>query len=277
MLTIAANKKIERTPSTSTMSLVVTELTERLLPTPPSAGYGNEQKPMVPHAPEISVLSSRATPPEYDYKPLYVLVPPLPSKPNTTKPEVVIDLDQLDVSGLVDIMLDATNIEEVHRAEIDMKVKAICESNHGATGCSDMVIEMSGTPLSNKKNIQETRALAARALPFKTGTTTSAKKAKSKTQSKTKSKATKTKTKKVTVTRTGQPSTATITLTSTVSLNHTTSWSWTFPPTTSSSRTPGPIKLPVPTSTAILAETTSTEPPPVSINAASRRLRRGWF
>lgn len=210
--------------------------------------------------------------PDYEYKPLHVLAPPLPlKKPNNTKPEVIIDLDQLDVSGLVHIMLDATNIEEVHRAEIDMKVKAFCESSHGATGCSDMVIEMSGTPLSNKA-VQATRALAARALPSKTETTTHVKEAKTKTKPKTKSKSsktkmkTKTKTKKVTVTRTGQPSTATITLTSTVSLNHTTSWSWTFPPTTNSPKTTGLVKLPVPT---------STKTPPVSTNAAHRRLRIG--
>lgn len=150
---------------------------------------------------------------EYDSHNLFAL----PPKTKSTK-DVTIDLSKLDVGELIENMLGATNIQDVHRAEIDLTVQAKCESKNGVTGCSDLVIEMSGTPLLNAD--LEPRALAARATPPETKTATTTIKTKTRTKTKSKTK-TRTTTKVVTQTSTA-PSKKTVTLTTTIGSNGTT-------------------------------------------------------
>lgn len=106
------------------------------------------------------------------------------------KAEVIIDMSKLDTSSLVRVMLEATNIEDVQHARIDLQVKADCRSDEESTGCSNVVIEMSGIVLPEKK-VRDPWPLLERGDP------------------------TKTETKKLTKTVAPKPLTATVTLTTT--------------------------------------------------------------
>lgn len=187
--------------------------------------------------PSNNLLSPRATVDGYDDDSLNFFA--LSPKSKSTK-DVVIDLSKLDVGELIENILGATNIQDVHHAEIDLTVQAKCESKNGATGCSDLVIEMSGTPLLNVD--LGPRPLEAKSIPSVTKTTSGTTKTKTKTKTKPASKTTKTRTKTEAKTKTKmktttkvitQTSTAppkkTLTLTTTVGSNGTASSSWMRP------------------------------------------------
>lgn len=70
--------------------------------------------------------------------------------PVLENPELKIDLGNLDAPGLIDIMLESTNIEEVRQAHLDLSVSADCRTNkEGKVHCNKLVVEMQGHTIGN--------------------------------------------------------------------------------------------------------------------------------
>lgn len=69
----------------------------------------------------------------------------LPDSSNST---LIIDLSKLDVGALINLILNVTNIDEVHSATLDLRVIARCSSEDGVLGCPEMVFDMGGRPIT---------------------------------------------------------------------------------------------------------------------------------
>lgn len=64
--------------------------------------------------------------------------------------ELKIDLGKLNAAGLIDIMLGATNIDEVKHARLSLKVSTDCFTNQdGKVECQKVVVGMEGHRLTN--------------------------------------------------------------------------------------------------------------------------------
>ncbi|PSR82385.1 hypothetical protein BD289DRAFT_483901 [Coniella lustricola] len=65
------------------------------------------------------------------------------SSSNSSRNGIIIDLSKVDVAELVNMMLAATNIDDIHKANLVLKVKALsCTSMDGNRGCSDVVVSL---------------------------------------------------------------------------------------------------------------------------------------
>lgn len=72
-------------------------------------------------------------------------------------PELKIDLSNLDAAGLINIMLGATNIDEVKHARLSLKVSTDCFTNDdGIVECQEVVVGMEGQGLTNATLVKNT-------------------------------------------------------------------------------------------------------------------------
>lgn len=70
--------------------------------------------------------------------------------PALASPELKIDFGSLNIPGLIDIMLEATNIEEVKHAHLHLEVSTNCyTSKEGKINCKKVVVEMQGHTIGN--------------------------------------------------------------------------------------------------------------------------------
>ncbi|KAJ4417986.1 hypothetical protein N0V82_005838 [Gnomoniopsis sp. IMI 355080] len=96
--------------------------------------------------------------------------------PRLASPELEIDFDNLDGLGLIDIMLAATNIEEVKAAHLHLTVSTDCFTNEkGKAECRKVVIGFAGSKLGNETGtdaIVPTSAMPTAISTHKTGSYT---------------------------------------------------------------------------------------------------------